>query len=134
MPARAADILIVNQLLCDISYFSRRVAEEVARARRSGTKFSIALFTSQPALEELPEIACVRGLPAILSGVRDTDTVCRFDNDSIAVLLIDADGEGSRKAALRLLERMGDNVGLWRISVLDYPERESLLVNMGLVA
>jgi hypothetical protein len=129
-----ADTTVVSQVLSDIAYFSRRVADEVARVKRSNSAFSIALFTSQPEPAELPEIACVRGLPAILDGVRETDAVCRIDNDSIAVLLIDTNGEGSRKAALRLLERMGDEIGRWRVSVLEYPERESILFDLGLVA
>ena len=134
LAAGGADTRIVSQILSDIAYFSRRVSDEVARAKRSNSAFSIALFTSQTEPGELPEIACVRGLPAILQGVRETDAVCRIDNDSIAVLLIDANGDGSRRAALRLLERMGDAIGQWRVSVLEYPERESILFDLGRVA
>jgi hypothetical protein len=124
----------VGQILSDFGYFSRRVHEEIARARRSGTRFSIAIFTSQPADGELPEFACVQGLPAILGGVRETDTVCRIGRDSIGVLLIDADGDGSRKASLRLLERIGGEVSRWSIRVLEYPEQEGVLTDIGLVA
>jgi hypothetical protein len=124
----------VAKILSEISYFSRRVADEVARSRRSGTRFSIAVFTSQPALGETPEAACIRCLPALLEIVRETDTVCRISADSIAVLLIDASGEGSRRAALRLLTQLGVNAGQWRVSVFEYPERESVVVDLGLTA
>ena len=97
----------MGQILSDFYYFSRRVQEEIARAKRGNARFGVVIFTSEPPDSELPEIACVRGLPAILSGVRETDTVCRIGRDSIAVLLADSDGEGSRTASLRLLERMG---------------------------
>jgi len=124
----------VGQILSDARYFTRRVGEEAARCERSGTRFSIAVFTSQPGDGELPEIACVLSLPALLASVRETDTVCRVDDDSIAVLLIDADGEGSRKAALRLLERIQAQAGHWQVRVFEYPERELILVDVGLVA
>lgn len=57
------------QILSDISYFSRRVSDEAARAKRQGTQVSIAVFTSQPAPGEHSEIACVTRLPDILCGV-----------------------------------------------------------------
>jgi hypothetical protein len=131
---RAADTPDVGKILSDLPYFSRRVRDEVARSRRAGTRFSIVVFTSQPGMGELPEEACVRALPALLETVRETDTVCRLNTDSIAVLLIDASGEGSRQAAVRLLGRLGADAGRWRVSVFEYPERESVLVDLGLDA
>lgn len=115
-------------------YFSRRVQDEMARARRAGTHFSIAIFTAQPSVGELPEVACVQGLPAILTGVRETDSVCRVDRETIAVLLIDASGEGSRVASLRLMQRLGADAARWHVRVLEYPEHESVLIDMGLAA
>ena len=122
------------QILSDLYYFSRRVTDETARARRSGTCFSIALLKSQPVGDQLPETACVEAIPTVLDNVRDTDTVARINADTIAVLFIDADGEGSRRAALRLLERLGDDLGCWSVSVLDYPQRAANLLELGLVA
>ncbi len=124
----------MGQLLKTSDYFSQRVLDEIARAKRSGTEFSIVIFKSQPGEDELPEVACVRGLPSILTGVRDTDSVCRIGNDTIAVLLIDANGQGSRTAAVRLIERMGDAAGRWSVKVLEFPDRESVLVDLGLTA
>ena len=132
--AHRADTLSVGQILSDLHYFSRRVQEEMARARRGSTSFSIAVFTAQPVDDELPEIACVRGLPAILTGVRQTDTVARIGLDTVCVLLIDADGEGSRRASLRLLERLGEDARRWHVRVLEFPEQESVLVDLGLSA
>jgi GGDEF domain-containing protein len=124
----------VTQILSDLYYFTRRVTDEAARSRRSGTNFSIALLKSQPIGDQLPEAACVEAIPTVLENVRDTDTVARMNADTIAVLFIDADGEGSRKAALRLLERLGDDLGCWSVSVLDYPQRSAQLAELGLVA
>jgi len=131
---RGADTEDVGQILSDLGYFTRRVQDEMARAKRSGSSFSIAVFTAQPGHGELPEIACVRSLPAILTGVRQTDTVARVGLDAIAVLLVDADGEGSRAASLRLLERLGEDAHRWHVRVLEYPDQESLLVDLGLTA
>lgn len=121
----------MNQPLLDVAYFSKRVSEEIARARRSGTRFSVAVFVSRPDGDP-PEIACVRSLPTLLSNVRETDTVCRTGRDSIAVLLIDAAGENSQKAAVRLLDRLAGELGHWQVSVLDYPQRQSILDDLGL--
>jgi hypothetical protein len=49
-------------------------------------------------------------------------------------MLIDADGEGSRTAALRLLDRISDAASFWDIRVLEYPAQEAVLFDMGLVA
>lgn len=122
------------QLLSDSYYFSRRLADEVARAERSGTRFSVVILRSEPRGGQLSEIACVESLPTVLSNVRDTDTVCRINHDSIAVLLIDADGEGSRVAALRLMDRMGADISRWSVSILEYPERASTLAELALAA
>lgn len=122
------------QVLSELSYFSRRLNEEIARAKRGRGRFSIAVFTSQPPSGEIPEIACTRGLPGLLTAVRETDCVARIGNDTITVLLIDSDGEGSRKAALRLLERVGDEASRWSVRVLEYPEQESVLCDLGFVA
>jgi hypothetical protein len=111
----------MSQVLMDLAYFERRLSEEVARARRRENVFSVVVFTSEPEDGELPDVACARGSNTILTGVRETDSVCRISDDSLAVLLIDADGEGSRSAALRLLERLGEDLGRWRVRVLDYP-------------
>jgi hypothetical protein len=131
---RPADTAYVAQILSDLYYFTRRVQEEMARARRSGTRFSIAVFTAQPASDELPEMACVRGLPAVLTGIRETDTVCRIGLDTIVVLLVDANGDGSRRASLRLLQRLGGDAARWHVRVLEYPEQESILLDLGLSA
>jgi GGDEF domain-containing protein len=124
----------VTQILSEFTYFARRLNEEIARVRRGHGEFSIVLFTSQPADGELPEIACVRGLPAILTGVRETDCVARVGRDTIAVLLIDSAQDASRSAALRLLERIGNASSRWAIRILEFPEQESTLVDLGLVA
>ncbi len=128
------DTLNMAQLLSDSYYFSRRLADEVARAERSGTRFSVVILRSEPRGGQLSEIACVESLPTVLSNVRDTDTVCRINHDSIAVLLIDADGEGSRVAALRLMDRMGADISRWSVSILEYPERASTLAELALAA
>ena len=124
----------MGQILSEVDYFTRRMGEEIARAKRGRSQFSVVVLTSQPPDGELPEIACVRGLPSVLTGVRETDCVARIDRDTIAVMLIDADGEGSRTAALRLLERIGDAASRWAIRVLEYPTQESVLVELGLFA
>ncbi len=124
----------MGQILSELYYFSRRLSEEIARVKRGHGQFSIVVFTSQPPEGELPEITCVRSLPGVLTGVRETDCVARIGNDTIAVLLIDSDSAGSSTAALRLLERIGGEASRWSIRILEYPEQESALYDLGLVA
>jgi hypothetical protein len=124
----------VGQILSDNLYFSRRLGEEIARFKRGQSHFSVVLLTSQPSEGELPEIACVRGLPPVLKGVRETDCVTRLGRDTIAVMLIAAGGEGSRRAALRLLEEIGDAAARWSIRILEYPQQEVEIFDLGLVA
>jgi hypothetical protein len=124
----------MGQVLMDLAYFERRLSEEVARARRRDNVFSVVVFTSEPEEGELPDVACARGSSKILTGVRETDSVCRISDDSLAVLLIDADGDGSRSAALRLLERLGADLGRWRVRVLDYPTFPHIFHELGLAA
>jgi hypothetical protein len=124
----------VGQILSENEYFTRRMSEEIARSKRGRGRFSVVVLTSQPPEGELPEIACVRGLPAILTGVRETDCVTRTGRDTIAVMLIDSDGDESQTAAIRLLERMGDDAARWSVRVLQYPTHESALAELGLVA
>jgi hypothetical protein len=121
----------MRPVLIDVPYFSRRVAEEIARSRRSGTVFSVVTFTSRPDPGDFAAVTCVESLPLILANVRATDTVCRTSDDTVAVLLIDADDEGSRAAALRLLDRIGDDLGRWEFRILDYPAHEALIAEIG---
>jgi hypothetical protein len=124
----------VGQILSDADYFTRRLRDEIARVKRGKSHFSVVTFKSLPSEAELPEIACIRGLSAILTGVRETDCVTRIGLDTIAVLLMDAEGEGSKQASKRLLERIGDAASRWDVRVLDYPRQESVLHELGLVA
>jgi PleD family two-component response regulator len=124
----------MGQILSELDYFARRLQDEIARVKRGHAQFSIVVFTADPPDGELPEIACIRGLPALLTGVRETDCVTRPGRDTIAVLLIDSDAEGSRTAAARLLERIGDAASRWSIRVLEYPAQESVINELGLVA
>jgi hypothetical protein len=124
----------MGQMLNDVTYFSRRLAEEMARSRRSGVGFSVVLLTSEPPDGELPEIACIRGLPNLLASVRQTDCVTRIGPGTIAVLLIDSTDEGSRKAALRLVKRLGETSACWGIRILEYPEQERVLLDLGRAA
>jgi hypothetical protein len=96
--------------------------------------FAIAIFTSRPGDGEMPDVACVRALPALLADIRETDTVCRIGDDRIAVLLIDAEGEGSLAAAERLTGDLAGHASSWDTAVLQYPGRDDLLDEVGIAA
>lgn len=131
---RTADILFVTILLLEPSYFRARVTQEVARAKRSGGVFALAVFTVVADYGEHPEVACVRALPSLLEDVRETDTVCRIGDDSIAILLIEADVPGSRAAASRLVAQLRRHASRWDVRIVEYPGDEDALADLGLVA
>ena len=121
-------------LLLEPTHFRAHVAQEIARARRSGGRFSVALFTIVPDYGEHPELACVAALPSLLSDVRETDSVCRVADDCIAVLFIDTDGGGSDRAAQRLLAGLRLHAIRWDIEIVEYPQDAPLISELVVLA
>ena len=53
---------------------------------------------------------------------------------AIGVMLIDSSGEASRRAALRLVKLLGEVSACWAVRIVEYPQHEGVLVDLGLVA
>lgn len=118
--------------LLETSYFQERVKQEIARSKRSGVTFVVAVFTILSDYGEHPEVACVRALPRLLEQVRATDSVCRISDDSVAVLLVDADAAGSRTAASRLVTALRQHARRWDVRVVERREARELFADLGL--
>jgi pyridoxal biosynthesis lyase PdxS len=124
----------VASLLLDASQFRTRVAQEIARSKRSGVTFTVVTFTVVAEYGEHPALTCVRALPSLMEDVRGTDTVCRVEDDCIAALLIDAHVSGSAAAAERLVAGLREHADRWDTRIVEYPGNEDSLAELGLVA
>ncbi len=122
----------MTTFLLEPSYFQERVKQEIARSKRSGVTFAVAVFTIVPDYGEHPEVACVRALPPLLEQVRETDSVCRISDDSIAVLLVDADASGSRTAASRLVAGLRQHANRWNMRIVEHREAPEIFADLGL--
>lgn len=94
-------------------YFDRRLSEEMARARRYGTSFSLMLLD----FDDFKEINDSHGHSAgdhvlrtiaaiILAEVRTIDIPARYGGDEFAVILPEVDAEGARQLAQRIVNRV----------------------------
>lgn len=92
-------------------YFDRRLAEEIAAARRYGRELSLLMFD----LDHFKKINDTYGHPLgdqvlqamgeLLSAtMRTTDAPCRYGGEEFAVILTDTDREHARVAAARVQE------------------------------
>ncbi|MFQ5888561.1 MAG: diguanylate cyclase [Gemmatimonadota bacterium] len=83
-----------------------RLAQEVARANRSGTSLAVLfidLDDFKPINDRLGHAAgndILRGVADILRGaIRATDIACRFGGDEFVLILVNADPEGAARVA-----------------------------------
>jgi len=94
-------------------YFDRRLDEEVARAQRYGTSFSVMLVD----FDEFKEVNDTFGhavgdrvlrrvADILLSEVRNIDLPARFGGDEYAVILPEVNWRGAMTVAQRLMHRV----------------------------
>jgi len=94
-------------------YFDRRLAEEVARARRYKTHFSLMLldFDNFKAVNDqyghaVGDLVLRKAGDILLTEVRTMDIPARYGGDEFAVILPEADAEGAAIVAQRILRRV----------------------------
>ncbi|MSP58933.1 MAG: diguanylate cyclase [Myxococcales bacterium] len=95
------------------SYFDRRLAEELAAARRYGRRVGLILID----IDHFKKINDTYGHPVgdqvlqamgelLHTRIRTTDAACRYGGEEFAVVLSETDGPGARRAADRVQEGM----------------------------
>jgi hypothetical protein len=127
VPNQAADgaAILRDELgLSHLWYLELRLKEELARAARGGTIFSIA--TWEPRLlpnEEPKEQVMSRAAGLIVGKVRSSDPVGRVDERRYVGLLLDADYHHASTVAYRIkadIQVLIPGAGKWRAGVATY--------------
>ena len=96
-------------------YFDRRLAEEIAAARRYGRELSLLMFD----LDHFKKINDTYGHPLgdqvlqamgelLTAKMRTTDAPCRYGGEEFAVILTDTDRQHARVAAARVQEGLAE--------------------------
>jgi hypothetical protein len=107
----------------DRSYLQSRLREEIARSKRHGRPFGVLVFEEVPSADGLRVRQKLEyGLKALSATARNYDIVGGAYDDTIAVLLIEADARGMRDALFRFRARMTRQAGTWRVTAYHYPE------------
>ncbi|MBM4356299.1 MAG: sensor domain-containing diguanylate cyclase, partial [Deltaproteobacteria bacterium] len=94
-------------------YFDRRLAEEVARARRYKSHFTLMLldFDDFKAVNDryghaVGDLVLRRAADILLTEVRSMDIPCRYGGDEFSVILPEVDAAGATVLAQRILRRV----------------------------
>ena len=118
----------------DRAYMRARVHEELARARRHGRPFAVLIFELLPSSDGLlPHRKMTAGLEALNRLVRDTDAVGRAFDDTIVVLLVEADARGVRDTLIRLRNRLAQVAGSWQVTAYLFPQHEEAIEQLTLL-
>jgi GGDEF domain-containing protein len=119
----------------DRAYMQARLHEEIARARRYSRRFAILLFEAVPSVDGLPVRRKVEyALTAINATVRPSDVVARVFEDTVMVLLVEADARGARDALIRIRNRVARQAGNWQVTTYTFPEHEQAIEELPVLA
>src|SRR6185295_5545976 len=104
------------------SYMQSRLREEIARARRHNTPFTLVQFESIPA-DGLPMHEKMKyALDVVSASVRTSDVVALAFDDTIVALLVQTDILNAKDALQRIRSRVAQHSGMWRLSAYVYPD------------
>lgn len=107
----------------DRAYLQARLREEIARAVRHGSRFSLVIFEEAPSGDGLHLGQKMEyGLQVLNGSVRDSDVVARVYDDTMAVLLIETTARDVHDALIRMRGRIARYAGTWHIVIYNYPE------------
>jgi len=100
-----------------------RLREEIARSKRHGRQFGVLVFEEVPSSDGLRLRQKLEyGLQALSATARTYDIVWHAQEDTIAVLLIEADARGMRDALFRFRSCLTRQAGTWKVIAYHYPE------------
>lgn len=119
----------------DRAYMQSRLREELARAQRYERRFALLLFEAIPSSDGMPirkkmEIA----LDAIRATIRPSDVVARCFDDTVLVLLVEADARSAHDALLRIRNRVARQAGNWQVTTLTFPEHAEEIAALPVLA
>lgn len=105
--------------------FRDRVLEEIARAARQERDLALVLLEPGHLIDEPTDEARLQAANVLRRSVRNGDFFAQYDDDHFVVMLPEADANGARTAADRLLSnlRASEEHSLrWRASLVMYPK------------
>jgi len=109
------------------AYMQSRLREEIARARRYGTPFAIAVFETV-ASDGLPLRKKMEyALSMIAGAVRTSDVVALAFEDTIVVLLVQTDATAVKDALLRVRNSVSRQAGGWQMTTYVFPRDEAAI-------
>ena len=99
-----------------------RLREEIARAQRHNTPFTLVQFESVPG-DGLPMHQKMKyALEVVTTSVRTSDVVALAFEDTIVALLVQTDSTSAKDALQRIRSRVAQQSGTWRLSSYVYPD------------
>ena len=105
--------------------FRDRVLEEIARAERQKRDLALVLLEPSDLTDEAADEARLQAANVLRRTVRNGDFFAQYDDDHFVVMLPEADANGARTAANRLLSslRVSEELSLrWRAALVTYPK------------
>jgi hypothetical protein len=119
----------------DRPYMQSRIREEVARAKRHGRTFGIAVFEVRPSASGVPIRKRMEiGIAIVCQSVRACDTVAKTFDDTIVALLVETDARGMRDAMLRVQSRIAKFGGAWQVTIYHFPEQADAIETLPLLS
>ena len=105
-------------------YFDLRLDEELARAARISSAFSIATWRLRLLPGEAPEPEVLRRAAGLIrDGLRGCDIPARFDNERFIAILFDAEFDAASTVAFRIkgdLQVRVQSVGRWQAGIATF--------------
>ncbi len=105
--------------------FRDRVLEEIARAERQERDLALVLLEPSHLIDEPTDEARLQAANVLRRSVRNGDFFAQYDDDHFVVMLPEADANGARTAANRLLSSLRaheEHTLRWRASLVMYPK------------
>jgi len=120
-----------DELICEptglhkLWYLERRLRDELARAPRINSTFSLAAWRLRMLPGETPPPELMdKAASLIATSLRSYDVPARIDEHRIAAILFDADYEAACTVAYRLkstLQQQAMSLGKWQAGVATFP-------------
>ena len=105
--------------------FRDRVLEEIARAERQKRELALVLLEPGDLIDEPTDEARLQAANVLRRSVRNGDFFAGYDDDHFVVMLPEADANGARTAANRLLSSLRaheEHTLRWRAALVMYPK------------
>jgi thiamine pyrophosphate-dependent acetolactate synthase large subunit-like protein len=103
-----------------------RLREEIARARRYNTPFTLVQFEAGHS-DGVPMHQKMKyALGVVAASVRTSDVVALAFEDTIVALLVHTDAASAKDALQRIRSRVAQ-IGTWRLSVYVFPDDAELI-------